>query len=191
MTTINTEIAPLTADDVASLRKADSVTFHYFRGAGVIHTHLRGGYTGSLRIFTARQQRLFPDTDSYSADRKREIAVRSTLFGYADGGETGWRLSDGNDSGPCNPSAFYMIHSGQYNLEWSTIANLIHAGDVLQLVWAADNNTGYARDNGLHFDELVIKIQRNGKIVHTFRVAYSVTPDNSARMIQRYGSSKS
>lgn len=191
MTTIDTDIAPLTADDVASLRKADSVTFHYWRGTGVIRTHLRGGYMAPLRIFTARQQRLFPDTDNYSADRKREIAVRSTLFGYSDGGGTGWRLSDGNDSGPCNPSAFHMIHSGQFDPAWLTIANLIHAGDVLLLVWAADNNTGYARDNGLHFDELVIKIQRNGKIVHTFRVAHSVTPDNSARMVQRYGSSKS
>jgi hypothetical protein len=188
MTTIDTEITPLTADDVASLRKADSVTFHYFRGAGVIRTHLRGGYAAPRRIFTARQQRMFPDTDSYSADRKREINVITTMHGYEDGGITGWRLGD-DYSGDCNPSAFHMEHSGQYSPAWLTIATLIHAGDVLHLVWTADNNTGYARDNGLHMDELTIKIQRNNKIVHTFHVAHSVTPDNSARMVQRYGSS--
>jgi hypothetical protein len=190
MTTIDTAIAPLTADDVASLRKADSVTFHYFRGVGVIRAHLRGGYAAPRRIFTARQQRMFPDTDSYSADRKREIPVMTSMHGYEDGGSTGWRLESGNDRGACNPSAFYMEHSGQYNPEWLTIANLTRPGDMLMLVWTADNNTSYIRDAGLHNDELTIKIVRGGKVVHTLFVAQSVTPDNSARMIHRYGSSR-
>lgn len=188
MTTIDTEIAPLTADDVASLRKADSVTFHYFRGAGAIRAHLRGGYPGSLRIFTARQQRMFPDTSSYNADREREINVATAMHGYSDDIGTAWRLGD-DYSGDCNPAAFYMEHSGQYNPKWLTIANLIHAGDVLRLVWTADNNTHYTRDAGLHADELTLTIVRKGKIVHTLHVAHSVMLDNSARMVQRYGSS--
>jgi hypothetical protein len=190
MTTIDTAVHTLTADDVASLRKADSVTFHYFRGAGVIRTHLRGGYAPDKRIFTARQQRMFPNTDSYSADREREIPVITSMHGYTDGGVTGWRLDKDASPSDCNPSAFHMEHSGQYSPTWLTIANLIHAGDVLHLVWTADNNTGYITENGLHADELTIRVGRNGKIVHTLRVAHSITPDNSARMVQRYGSSR-
>jgi hypothetical protein len=191
MTTIDTAVASLTADDVASLRKADSITFHYFRDAGVIRTHLRGGYAAPRRTFTARQQRMFPDTNSYSPDRQREINVITTMHGYADNGATGWRLSEVGSSGASNPAAFHMNHSGQFSPKWMTIANLIHAGDFLHLVWTADNNTETLRDLDLHADELVLKIERNGRIVHTLHVAHSVAPDNSARMVQRYGSSNS
>ena len=86
------------------------------------------------------------------------------------------------------PAAFHMIHSGQYDPTWLTIAKLLHAGDVLRLVWTADNNTGTITDAGLHADMLRMVVYRADKSVHTFNVAYSIIPGNSARMVQRYGS---
>jgi hypothetical protein len=186
MTTSDTAIYPLTADDITALRKADSVTFHYFRGEGYIRAHLRGGFYATARVYTARQQRLFPIADSYSADRERRIDVHTSMHGYGTDSNHGWHLDRGADS---NPEAFYMEHSGQYSPVWMTIANLMRAGDIIRLYWTADNNTQYVDTAGLHADELRIGIVRNGKIVHTLSVAHSLTPDNSARMVKRYGSS--
>lgn len=194
MTTVNTPQI-LTTDDVAALRKADSVTFHYFRGAGVIRAHLRGGYSNPPRIYTAREQRMFPNTDSYSADRMREISVQTVLSGYASGGETAWRMTDSGSShtggADSNPAAFHMEHSGQYSPTWQTIARAIHSGDRIRLTWTADNNNETFRLASLHADELHLIIMRADAKPHaTFLVDHSVTPDNSARMIQRYGSSR-
>ena len=175
MITADTKIASalaegLAAEDVAALRVADAVTFHTFRGRGYVRAHKRVG--PGRDVFTAREQRLYPDPDG--RERLREIGADYALASAERPGAlaaTQW-------------AAFYMIGMAQYVPSWQTIAALLRTGDVLQLAWLADNNSDNIRDAGLHADELRLHVMRSGRVM-TFQIAHSVTPDNSARMIHR------
>jgi hypothetical protein len=64
---------------------------------------------------------------------------------------------------------------------------MLRVGDTLSLSWAADNNTETISLHNLHADELTLIVRRaKGEPLH-FVIARTVTPENSARMIQRYG----
>jgi hypothetical protein len=165
------DIAPLDRQDVAALRAADSVTFHTHKGRAFIKAHKRPA--PGRDVYSAREQRLYPVTDG--TERTREITADHSILGC----ESGWaELKDA--------AAFYMIGTAQFSATWPTIAELIRAGDQLQLVWTADNNSQYITNAGLHADELALGITRGDRTM-TLKIGYSVAPDNSARMIDRNG----
>lgn len=174
----------ITADDVAALRTADSVSFHYYEGRSYIHAGI-GNY-GNLngRIYSAKEQRIFPANGAGTSDRTREIACKVRMHGYKVAnvsGALGWTL----DSRP-NSSAFAHRGTAQYNDVWKTIAAIISAGSTITLEWTADNNTENISQVGFHADELRIKVNR-GKQTYVFLLEYQVGPDNTARMIRMNG----
>jgi hypothetical protein len=78
---------------------------------------------------------------------------------------------------------FHMIHSSKYSRSWQTIASLLRPGDTLSLSWSAGGGTTENhRAAGLHGDTLSLVVYRKEKHKYTFKVAYSVCPNNSARM---------
>ena len=170
---ISTAIAgALTADDIAALRAADSVTFHAYHGRGFVRAHKRPG--PGRDTFSTREQRLYSEPDG-PTERTREITVDYSAYSYDRPGAlaaTQW-------------AAFHMIHMAQYSPTWQTIVALLHTGDVLRLDWIASGGSNqYVTDAGLHADELRLQVERRARIM-TFSVGHSVTPDNSARMIHR------
>ena len=181
MTTTTTTIGTLSKEDVAALRMATAVTFHYFRGFSFIRAHL----DPIGQPFTRREQILFPEKYAGSRNQSREIPVSSSVTGYTARGGT-WRV----DPEDTQAAAFYMIHSAQYAETWSTVAALLTTGQVVSLRWIADNNTDVLRDAGLHADELRLKTSYTSitdKRTRVFHIGAQVSPDNSARMIRRNG----
>jgi len=178
MTSTNTTAVDtaLSADDVTALRIADSVTLHHGPPntsyvATCIRAHMRGGYSGAPRIWTAKEQRLFPTVGGAETDRLREVTPeRSTVSGY-----------DWPAGTYPNVQAFHMLHHS--TAEWQTIAGLMRAGDTLRVSWTADNNCEAIERVGFHADELRVAIHRNGRVM-SFLVTRSVGPDNTARMIR-------
>jgi len=170
-------VTVLTAEDVSALRKAESVTFHLNTGGffSGIRVSLRS-YTGDQRIYTATEQRLFPQPDS--GDRQREIVPAENTAG-------GFTEHASHVLGGHGTECFHMIHSAQYDQEWLTVAGLLKAGDEIHLNWTADAHTnGLMRDNSLHGDRLRLCIVRPSKVRLMFAIATSVSYDNSARMVR-------
>jgi hypothetical protein len=171
----------LSADDITALRMADSITFHHGPPnaryvATCVRAHLSGGFSDEPRIWTAREQRLFPSGDTGGGrDRLREVTPeRSTVTGYD------WPAGTFPDA-----QAFHMMHS--ITPEWATIASLLRAGDTLRVSWRADNNNENHTGAGFHQDELRLSVHRGARVMN-FLITKSVGPDNSARMIRREGS---
>lgn len=164
--------APLTRDDLAALRAADGLTLHHLRPSDDRQSQIRAYLHGyGQRIYTAREQVLFPTTDT--TDRSRAIPVESDVSGY------GWPADHAGQES--DTRAFAMVGM---NPILRTIVSLLRTGDELHLLWQADNNNDNHRAVGYHADELRLFV-RNRKL--TFPVAYSVGPDNSARMIRQHG----
>lgn len=176
-TTEQVVLAGLSPQDIAALREADNVTFHVMKGCGFIRCHL-DGYRGEPRIFTKREQVLFPDVDL--RDRRREIGVDQSTHGYTDAGLSTWQADK-------QTTAFHMEHGSKYDRPWQTVVSLLRTGDVLRLDFVGSNNNGYLKEAGLHLDSLTLSVTR-GKRRMEFLLATSVCPDNSARMVKRYGS---
>ncbi len=167
----------ITKDDIAAFKAAGSVTFHHYKGTSYIRLHTDKAFSDDTPIYTAREQRLFPQTD-VGRDRSRQIDTGHQIYGYKiDAGV--W--DDTSDPG-C--SAFYMFHF--HSPELRTIADLLRAGDVLTLNWSADNNNDNHSEAGFHCDKLRLTVTRGDKVM-TFYIASQGGPDNSARMISRYG----
>src|SRR3954466_11095428 len=148
-TDVTDSLGTLATHDIAALKQADWVTFHHLptdQGGPQIRLYIDGH--GDPRIFTASEQRLFPQTGIGAHDRSRIIPVTSGASGFgANDDESGWRGIDRP-----NLSCFYMIHTAQFSAPWRTITRLLRAGDRLTLSWLADNNTDIVRDAGLHID---------------------------------------
>lgn len=160
----------LTKEELQALRAAEVVSFHVKRGQTVIQCSLKADNGG--RIFTAREQRLFPSADGN--ERWREIAATSSVSGYRPMIATGDTVS-----------AFYWVNAAQYNHRWRSVVQLLRIGDVLSLHWVAGNNNQYIDGAGLFADEITMVISRpTGDPLHLF-LGYSVVADNSARMIRR------
>jgi hypothetical protein len=175
--------ARLTRDDIAALRCADTVSFHYNQRRGFIHADL-DDHAGDRRIFTARQQRLFPDTAILGRQRKVPVSTRMSGYDTAARG-IAWTRDDAPQV-----SAFHLISSVRFNRVWQTIVGLLAVGDEIRLVWLADNNTETLREANLHADELTLIAIRRGRreVRHlAFFIAHAVRLDNSARMIRRFG----
>lgn len=174
---------PLSADMIAAMRLADSVSLHHTPAdGGEIRLYL--DRFGESRIYTAREQRLFPQTDIGASDRATILPVSASLSGYGESlGSGGWNLESAPDA-----VAFHMISSAQFQSEWRTVCALVKPLDVVGLVWTADNNTEIIRDAGLHCDEVRLTIDRGGKKrALSFLLAATTGRDNTARMIRRNG----
>jgi len=161
--------------DVQALRRADIVSLHHRGG----HGHIRAGLTTwpatGQRIFTATEQRLFPDPQD--GDRYRRITAATAVAGFDHSRR--WHEQDLPGA-----TATSVIHAARLDDDWCTLAAWLRVGDVLTLHWRADNNTQNLADAGLHRDELRIGVRR-GKRRFTFLLDVAVGPDNAARMISR------
>lgn len=175
----DTMVGTLSADDVAALRMASSVTFHHYQGHAFIRAYIRP--EGRRETYTQRQQILFPEPTSIPGERHRDVTVSGSISGYGKHGG-GWRV----DSDDVTASAFHMITSARFAPTWVTIAALLTAGETVALEWIADNNTENHDSVGFHCDQLQLTATK-GKRTRVFSVAERVGPDNSARMIRRHG----
>jgi hypothetical protein len=186
-TTPVTDPTVLTRDDIAAMNAADDVSFHHNpedNGPGSIRLYRRSLLVTD-RIWTAREQRLFPETHT-SAERVRTLAnLHSAMSGYAqpDTSTTAWN----NTTEPL-ADAFTTTGGCSYNDDWRTIVGLLRPGQRLALKWTADNNTENIRWAKMHADELRLLVYRpHHAWPRSFLIQARVAPDNSARMIRRYG----
>ncbi|MET0711084.1 MAG: hypothetical protein ABWZ30_01070 [Jiangellaceae bacterium] len=186
-TDTTTELGTISRDDIAAMFASDSMTLHHLPthlhrdGVGhMIRVYLRGGYA-EPHIWTAREQRLFPQTHT-DTDRMRTILVASSVMGYGQDGEDAWTTAYGDPE-----LDLACFHSFYDVARRQTIAGILRPGDVLSLFWAADNNTEILRDAGLHSDSVNLIVRRGPEKQLVFRVGESVGRDNSARMIRRHG----
>lgn len=182
MTVTDTTTATLTAEDVKAASKADVVVLRIFQGVATLEFGADAGWADNPRIFTASEQRLFPQADGPLGGRRRVVQVEGAIGGY--------RTSDASrvSYGP-NSSAFEMIHSAKYSDVWGTIASLLRAGDQVRLRFNADGHSNeITQKAGLHVDTVSIEIVRKGgNRALVLQVATRVGYDNSARMIQARG----
>jgi hypothetical protein len=137
--------------DVQALKAADAVAFHTGGDAAWIHACLSGALFGEPRIYTARQQRLFPDADC--RDRRRRITVAGEISGFDTHGH--WHEHHLPDA-----TAFTAIECAQVHDVWRSIAAFLRVGDVLWLHWRADNRADALTATDLYRDELSIDVQR-------------------------------
>lgn len=170
------EVQPLTRDDIAALKIGDSLSFHHYQGQGSIRVTLRSDSGGEPRIFTSAQQRLLPTPNEW--ERKREIAVDSSVSGYDD--MTGWR-------GDNSSVGFSMSHGGYvYDDRVRTIVDLLRPADRLHLKFVGDGySNGVTKPAGIHVDHLTLIVKREGKRDMHLLMHVSACLDNSARMVKR------
>jgi hypothetical protein len=182
--TTTTAVATLGADAVAALRAADSLSFHVHDGHASIRAYRERGSEG---IYTAREQRLFPNARDFAWSRFREIEAEFAAHGYGEGSGISW--STGWGEGAPGLAAYTSISGTDYaDGTWPTVANALRVGDTLTLSWVADNNSDVIRDAGLHTDRLTLCVTRGeGGKRYAFHVREQTGPDNSARMIRRNG----
>jgi hypothetical protein len=174
--TADDERGLLYISDLQALRRADSVVFHLTGdGTAYIDAHLSTVTHPEPRIFTATEQRLFPDIDG--SDRRRRIPVTAGIVGFDD--KRRW-----HEQGLPDATASAMIHVARLDELWRSIAAFLRVGDVVSLHWWASNNNGYITQAGLHRDELRLVIRR-GRRRWAFLVKVELCPDNTARMIRR------
>ena len=84
--------------------------------------------------------------------------------------------------------ASFSVDNVYVDSVFKTISQQIKEGDVVTLVWIADNNNNHVKNAGLHCDELRLKITRetrSGKTKHfVYNVGYLVSVNDLARMIK-------
>lgn len=158
--------------DVQALRHADAVAFAAADGIGLIDASLTAIAGDEPRIYTAKQQRLFPDP--VGQQRRRRIEVAADIAGF----DACRRWHDHQLPGA---TASATIGGAQFHDVWRSVAALLRVGDVVRLRWHAGNNTDQLTALGLHRDELLIEVRR-GKRLSTFLLDVSVRPP-SARMV--------
>jgi hypothetical protein len=182
---------PLFADDVAALRRADSVVFHLHDGRSYIRAVARDtGTSDKPRTYTALEQRLFPDAAASGTphERERHIGCAGGAYGFrlADSGTPtagdryAWRSTD-------EPavSCLHMIHHARSE-SWQTVAGLLAPRvSCLALVWLADVHAELP-ECGYHADQLVIKIIQPRRVLHV-ELRTQIGRDDSGRMIRRHG----
>lgn len=175
MTETTTQISnefTVSKDDLKALKTCDSVCFDHSPAGN--HT-IRAIKRGKAPFY---QDATYP------------IKVRSSVFIHSDGPKPNL------DHAKC----FEMFSSSKYNDEWQTIVGLVKVGDEIKLRWIGADNNGYvnrstvtemSEEKGnaglgmkLYHDKLYLSVWRAGKQKYAFQVSDSVSPNNSARMIQ-------
>lgn len=167
-------VGQLYIGDVHALRRAEAVEFHTGDGRSWIRACLQGQSMGESRIYTAKEQRLFPDADAL--DRCRTITVGGDIAGFDEQHRWHGRTLPGT-------SAFTSINPAWFDERWRTIVALLRVGDVVHLSWQADNIIDQLGVAGLHRDELSIDVRR-GQRSWTFLAEVQIRPD-PVRMISR------
>jgi hypothetical protein len=165
MATAEATGAILTLNDVKALRQCDQ--------ASISHNGTAGSGEGRIRCIKKLEQ----DGPFSPDEREYLIVCESRVRNYSgDGIQT-----DGYD-------VLFKCHELLYNYrssvtEFGTLASLVKVGDELSLNWIGSRN-GYTREAGLHMDSLHVHLKR-GKQTFSFMLSNCVSPDNTARMIQR------
>jgi hypothetical protein len=144
----------LYVSDVQALRGADTVSFHTVDGEAYIHACLSGAVLGQPRVYTPRQQRLFPDAQR--RDRRRRIEVAADIAGF----DAQRRWHEHHLPGA---TAFTIIDAAQLDEVWRSLAAFLRVGDVIGLHWRADNPADVLRDPALHRDELRLAVRRGAR----------------------------
>jgi hypothetical protein len=139
--------------DVRALRAADTVTFHTSAAGACIDACLSSAAFAEPRLYTTRQQRLFPDGDRL--DRRRRITVAADIAGF----DTDHRWHEHHLPGA---TALAVIDAGGLHEVWRSITSLLRPDDVLRLHWRADATTDALPDPHLHLhrDELRLSVTR-------------------------------
>ena len=161
----------LSISDVQALRRADTVSLSAADGGGVIDATLTAGAGVRPRIYTAKEQALFPDT--CGPDRRR-IEVAADIAGF----DTAGRWHDHQLPGA---TAATTIGGAQLAEVWRSTAAFLRVGDVVRLRWHADVTTDQLTSRGLHRDDLLIEIRRGARL-WTFLLSVAVRPPD-ARLV--------
>jgi hypothetical protein len=160
--------------DVQALRAADTVTFHTTAGGAWIEACLSSAAFAQPRIYTTRQQHLFPDGDRL--DRRRRIAVGGDIAGFD--AQRRWHEHHLPDA-----AALTTIHAAHLHEVWRSITALLRPSDVIRLQWRADDPTDAPGDRALHRDELRLGVTR-GTRRSLFLLDVRVLPE-PVRMVTR------
>jgi hypothetical protein len=166
MTTISPGDHALTREDLAALRKCDTVSFHTFQGKAYVNACKRVKDPGPF--------------DPREREWRVECGAAVTCYADEDRPSTE-RLKAAR--------CFAMHHACSCNQEWRTLVDhLLRVGDVPTLDWVAGNDNGYlrgTRDGGqrLHHDQLFLLVKRKGRTLRVW-LADSICADNTARMVK-------
>jgi hypothetical protein len=167
-------VRTLYVGDVHALRRAETVALHTCGIRSWIDAGLESASRAEPRIYTAMEQRLFPDADAL--DRRRRIEVAGDIAGFDD--QQRWHER-------CLPhaTAFTTIDAAGFDEVWYSVAAFLRVGDAIRLHWRADNMTDALIDPELHRDDLSIAVHR-GRRRWLFLLDVQVRP-GPARMITR------
>lgn len=174
----DTSALTLTADDLAALRMATGIVCQTTREGHAIRAILdRSRYTPEpVAIYSAREQRLFPDTRNHARDRERTMVCGARMTAYGDGD-----VRYGSD----HYTAFHYEQFPRMS-EWASIAATMRVGDTVTLQWVASNNSEVTRSAGFVRDELRVSFGSANR-ARTFLIDVQVGPRNSARMVKPGG----
>ena len=161
----------LYACDVQALRRADTVTIRAQDRLGSVRATLTA--SDGLRIYTASQQRAFPDAAGYR--RHRVINLDADIAGFDTTGH--WHEHD-------LPAATLVIEHAALHDVWQTITALLHVGDVLRLKFRADSSHDPLTGTSLHRDELHLLVRR-GRHQWTFLLEVAVRPTDTRMVTPR------
>jgi hypothetical protein len=160
MTVTETTIPTLDRDDLAAIRKADSVCFRIHEGVATIEC-------------------IKKDRDEFGdKERRRDVVVEGSIS------HASWSHEDRETF----TRAWTYFGSAQYTEQWRTCTQLLRIGDTLKIEFRGDHGTnGLCKDANLHADELYLRVERgegtNRKRLY-FLLDAQVSLSNSARMVQ-------
>ena len=160
--------------DVHALRRAETVAFRSGDGSSWIDAGLFSAPAGTPRVYTATEQRLFPDADAL--DRRRRIPVVGDIAGFDE--RQRW-----HEHHLPTATAYATIGAARLDEVWRSISAFVRVGDMVRLHWRADNTSDGLVDPEWHRDELSIGIHR-GRRRWMFLLDVQIRPD-PARMITR------
>jgi hypothetical protein len=152
--------------DVQALRRAEAVTFHAHDGAGSIDATLTTLAGDPPRVYTAKEQQLFPDAAGHGRHRRIDVAADIAGFDH----QHRW-----HDRRLPNATAHTLIGGAQLDDVWRSIAAFLRVGDVLRLRWLADTTTNHLDSVDLHRDDLRVEVCR-GTRLWTFLLHVAVRP---------------
>lgn len=166
-----TDPIALTKEDIQALRGADRLVFLHEAGT----TGKYGVGDGTVKCIKEGKNIRVPgfEPEHSAPNLERRLPAKSRITDYG-----AKYLSD-------IPLTAHAAHVEQTYVDShiNTIVRFLRAGDFVTLEWWRDNNSLTIEKGGLHVDQLSLSVGRGEKI-YKFRVAFTITPNNSARMIR-------
>lgn len=163
----------LTRTDIAALRKADLVSFHYN-----VRRTSDDGANDRVTVIRAHKRPTY-------AERERDPFAREIVHEIDLGAANLHRVTNHGERHDGGWTAYESILSAQYVETWRTAVRSLKVGETIMMHWTRDNNSETIRKAGLHVDELTISVGVQGKSARWYHIDTRITPDNTARMIQR------